>query len=195
MNKYSSTTTKTIIALSITILIIFSNLTSCALLSGSRYLNMSTEELSALSDDELYEAVIARLDQKINEYDDMQEGINSLSYKQKVVYSVSYLEMEVNNGGLCQFFVNSSRYVAPYVSEYMDVIGAIDHKNLYDGFVKKHNINLNSIASVTDLERPTNYYNKLYWKYPFSEYDEAFVKITPLQDYLVKYIRANISEF
>ena len=195
MREYSSTTTKTIIIFSLIILVIIPNLTSCALLSGSRYIDMSTEELSALSDDELYEAVIARLDHKINEYDDMQEGINSLSYKQKVVYSVSYLEMEVNNGGLCQFFVNSSRYVASYVSEYMDVIGAIDHKNLYDGFVKKYNINLNSIASVTYLERPTNYYNKLYWKYPFSEYDEAFVKITPLQDYLVKYIRANISEF
>ena len=63
-------------------------MTSCALLSGSRYLDMSTEELSALSDDELYEAVIARLDHKINEYDDMQEGINSLSYKQKVVFNI-----------------------------------------------------------------------------------------------------------
>ena len=122
MREYSSTTTKTIIIFSLIILVIIPNLTSCALLSGSRYIDMSTEELSALSDDELYEAVIARLDHKINEYDDMQEGINSLSYKQKVVYSVSYLEMEVNNGGLCQFFVNSSRYVAPYVSEYMYVI-------------------------------------------------------------------------
>lgn len=195
MNKYSSTTTKTIIALSITILIIFSNLTSCALLSGSRYLNMSTEELSALSDDELYEAVIARLDQKINEYDDMQDGINSLSYKQKVVYSVSYLEMEVNNGGLCQFFVNSSRYVAPHVSEYMGVIGAVDHKKLYDGFVEKYTIDLNAFASLADMEKPTNYYQSLRTKYPFSEYDEAFVKLTPLQEYLVRYIRDNIDEF
>ncbi len=195
MRDYSSTTTKTIIILSLIILVIIPNLTSCALLSGSRYIDMSTEELSALSDDELYEAVIARLDHKINEYDDMQEGINSLSYKQKVVYSVSYLEMEVNNGGLCQFFVNSSRYVSPHVSEYMGVIGAVEHKKLYDGFVKKHYIDLDSIASVTDLERPTNYYNSLYAKYPFSEYDEAFVKITPLRDFLLKYIRANLGEF
>ncbi len=36
--------------------------------------------------------------------------------------------MEVNNGGLCQFFVNSSREFAPDLSAALDAIGALEHK-------------------------------------------------------------------
>lgn len=195
MKNHFKIIVKTILITSLAVLLLLTSLTSCGLLSGSRYLDMSTEDLSALSDDELYEAVIFRIDSKVNEYDDIEEGINSLSYTQKVFYSVSYLEMEVNNGGLCQFFVNSSRYVAPYVSEYMGVIGAIDHKKLYDGFVIRHTIDLDGISSVKESDRPTDYYYSLYKKYPFSEYDDAFVKLIPLKEYLVKYIRENLNEF
>lgn len=195
MKKRFKRITKTLLITSLSALLLLTSLSSCGMFFGSRYIDMSTEELAELSDDELYEAVSARIDDKISAYDDLNEGINSLTYTQKVFYSVSYLEMEVNNGGLCQFFVNSSRYVAPYVSEYMGVIGALDHKQLYDKFVTKYNIDLDAIASVKDSDRPIDYYNSLYQKYPFSEYDEAFVKLTPLQTYLVKYVRDNLKDF
>ena len=53
------------------------------------------------------------------------------------MYVAAILDMEIQNGGLCQFFVNSSRMVAPIVSEYMSIIGATEHKNLYDTFIEK----------------------------------------------------------
>ena len=87
-----------------------------------RYLEMTVEELSALSDDELFEAVTARTESKVDSFDEWECGVNSLNPSQKIFYSVNWLEMEVNNGGLCQFFVNSSRMVAPLVSEYMGII-------------------------------------------------------------------------
>ena len=82
-----------------------------------RYLEMTVEELSALSDDELFEAVTARTEGKVDSFDEWEDGVNSLNPSQKIFYSVNWLEMEVNNGGLCQFFVNSSRMVAPLVSD------------------------------------------------------------------------------
>ena len=68
-----------------------------------RYLTMLTDELSALSDDELFEAVTARTESKVDSFDEWEDGVNALNTSQKIFYSVNWLEMEVNNGGLCQF--------------------------------------------------------------------------------------------
>ena len=93
-------------------------------------LSMSAEELTALSDDDLLFAVIARTEKKVDDFDDLGKGFDSLNQSQKVFYSLNWLESEVNNGGLCQFFVNSSRMVAPLVSGYMEIVGAAEHKKL-----------------------------------------------------------------
>ena len=120
----------------------------------AEYLRMSVDELRALSDEELFYAVMVRTERKVDGFEDWEEGVNSLNFQQKVFYSVNWLEIEVNNGGLCQFFVNSSRMVAPFVSEYMAVIGADEHKRLYDDFVQQNGIDLCELSSfdVDDLE-------------------------------------------
>ena len=153
---------------------------------------MTVEDLSSLSDDELFEAVTARTERKVDSFDEWEDGVNSLNPSQKIFYSVNWLEMEVNNGGLCQFFVNSSRMVAPLVSEYMDIIGAVDHKKLYDDFVNKNEIDLTELSffdvnEVEEFEEKTE-------KYPFDEYDDAFYDMEPLETYLKKFIRENIKD-
>lgn len=158
-----------------------------------RYLEMTVEELSALSDDELFEAVTARTERKVDSFDEWEDGVNSLNPSQKIFYSVNWLEMEVNNGGLCQFFVNSSRMVAPLVSEYMGIIGAVEHKKLYDDFVNKNGIDLTELSffdvnEVEEFEEKTE-------KYPFDEYDDAFYDMEPLETYLKKFIRENVKDF
>ena len=158
-----------------------------------RYLEMTVEELSALSDDELFEAVTARTERKVDSFDEWEDGVNSLNPSQKIFYSVNWLEIEVNNGGLCQFFVNSSRMVAPLVSEYMGIIGAVEHKKLYDDFVNKNGIDLTELSffdvnEVEEFEEKTE-------KYPFDEYDDAFYDMEPLETYLKKFIRENVKDF
>jgi len=37
---------------------------------------------------------------------------------------------EVNNGGLCQFFVNSSSECVPFISKALEAVGALDIKNI-----------------------------------------------------------------
>ena len=161
--------------------------------NDAEYLRMSVDELRALSDEELFYAVMVRTERKVDGFENWEEGVNSLNFHQKVFYSVNWLEIEVNNGGLCQFFVNSSRMVAPLVSEYMAVIGADEHKRLYDDFVQQNGIDLCDLSSfdVDDLEEFAEQYDR----YPFDDYDDAFYEAEPLETYLTKYARENLNDF
>ena len=101
----------------------------------ARFLAMSAADMELLPDDELFDAVLCRTEHIVDGFDEWEEGGNSLNSSQKLFYCVNWLETEVNNGGLCQFFVNSSRMAAPLVSSYMGVIGAEEHQKLYDDFL------------------------------------------------------------
>ena len=157
------------------------------------YLQMSTQELAALSDDEIFNAVQTRTENIVSSKEDLLEGFNSLNEEQRIFYAVNYLEMEVNNGGLCQFFVNSSRMVAPVVSEYMGILGATKHKKLYDTFIEKYQINTNDLSSF-DCDT-VEVFQSQYERYPFDEYDDAFYELEPLQNYLVSYVKKHIEKF
>ncbi|MBR5453625.1 MAG: DUF4375 domain-containing protein [Clostridia bacterium] len=159
----------------------------------SNYLRMSTEELAALSDDELFDAVLTRTEKIISDYEDIKDGFDAFNNEQRIFYGVSYLEAEVNNGGLCQFFVNSSRIVAPFVSGYMEIIGAAEHKNLYDAFIAKHRINVNELSSF-DSETSEEFVAQ-YERYPFDDYDDAFYELEPLQNCLIPFIKKHIDKF
>lgn len=159
----------------------------------SRYLAMTTEELSELSDDELFDAAESRTENVVDSFDEWEDGVNSLNRSQKIFYSLNWLEIEVNNGGLCQFFVNSSRMVAPLVSEYMGIIGADDHKKLYDDFVSRNGIDLSEL-SFFDVEEAEEFEEKAE-KYPFDEYDDAFYNMEPLEAYLKKFVREHLEDF
>ncbi len=157
------------------------------------YRAMTTEQLAALSDEELFTAAECRIRCIMDRIEDSQGGYAALSPQQKVVYAVNMLEMEVNNGGLCQFFVNSSRAVAPYISDYLGIIGDDDHKNLFDHFVCKYKINLNDLSSF-QIQRAKDF-QKQFERYPFDEYDNAFYQLDSLAAPLTAYIRSNIDAF
>jgi len=99
----------------------------------------------------------------------------------------------VNNGGLCQFFVNSSRIVAPVVGKYMGMIGAMEHQKLYEEFIQTHQIDTNDLSSF-DCETVDNFQSQ-YGRYPFDEYDGKFYKLEPLQTNLVPYVKKHIEKF
>jgi hypothetical protein len=157
------------------------------------YLNMSHEEMANLSDDELFDAVLTRTETKVDAFEEWEDGVNALNNSQKIFYAVNWLEIEVNNGGLCQFFVNSSRMVAPYVSEYMGIIGAIEHKNLFDKFVNENNIDLTDLSSF-DVEEADEFEEQTE-RYPFDDYDDAFYDMESLETYLKKFAREHLQDF
>lgn len=159
----------------------------------SAFLQMSTADLSKLDDYELSNAAQARAEAIVISKPDMAEGFCALNEEQRIFYAINCLEMEVYNGGLCQFFVNSSSMFAPIVSEYMDIIGASEHKKLYDTFLEKNHIDASDLSSF-DCES-VDLFQAQYERYPFDEYDNAFCDLEPLQKFLTVFIKEHIDRF
>ena len=159
----------------------------------AEFVAMTPDQLAALPDDELFSAAQARIDAIMDDQEEILHGFSLLTDPQKVFYALNYLEMEVNNGGLCQFFVNSSRVLAPYISEYLGIVGADEHKQLFDSFIQRYHIDLTDLSSfqirhVRDFETQAK-------RYPFDEYDDAFYDLPSLEEPLTAYVRANIAVF
>lgn len=157
------------------------------------YLTMSPSKLKALQDGELFEAVLIRTESKVDQAGYFLDGIRALSHEEQVFYIASYYETEVNNGGLCQYFVNSSRETAPFLAECLTEIGAEDHRKLFVDFVTDNRIELDDLSSfmIDDI----NEFEEQEARYPFDAFDNAFFAIKPIQEYLTEYIRLNINAF
>lgn len=145
-----------------------------------------------MDDDALFDAAIEKIDILI-EVNGEDASTAPLTLPQRYCYALNLLEMEVNNGGLCQFFVNSSRAEAPYISDGLAAIGAREHKELFDGFVGRYGIDVKDLSSFTI--RRVRDFEKQAKRYPFNEYDDKFYTLPSLQGPLTAYIRAHLSEF
>lgn len=150
--------------------------------------NLHGEELLVLDDDELYETVYMRC---VDEYED--EALDQIKGAHRVVYILSWFDMEIQNGGLCQFFVNSSSVVAPHVSKCLDTVGAYRHKELWEKFTRDNNIDLNNLDSFMIFSHRG--YLKQTKRFDFDSFDDAYYDLPPLQAILTEYIRNNINEF
>lgn len=143
------------------------------------------EYLIALDDDEFYDAVecICR---------DAVYDINAtnLTDEVKYVYSLNEFEMEVNNGGLCQFFVNSSSECAPYISKALAAIGANELKTLFDNFINENNIDVNDLSSfkISDIEE----YEAQTKRFDFDSFDDIFCENEIFHQQIIDYSRKNI---
>ena len=160
----------------------------------ARYPAMTTDELAALDDEELFEAVNVRTENKVDNFEELTDGFNALNTSQKVFYALKWLEMEVTNGGLCQFFVNSSREAAPYVSECLAAVGAEKHRALFDEFVQNNAIDLSDLSSFMIFWSKRSYIKQTK-RYDFDAFDNQYYELPALQELITAYIRANIAEF
>lgn len=161
-----------------------------------RYVQMTTEELKALPDHELVTAVQERAERHVDsfgmEHVEQRAGYLDLSEPQRTAYTLYWYESEVCNGGLCQFFVNSSRMVAPYVSRALSAVGAEEHQKLFDDFVSEHEIDLDDLSSFAGEDEET--FEAQYDRYTFEAFDNAFYEMEPLERYVIDYLKAHMDE-
>lgn len=152
-----------------------------------KYQAMPAAELTELSDEELYEAVIARADaaMRIN-------GLNALTEAQLTILTADQLFIEVNNGGLCQFFVNSSRAFAPYVVESMEKLGKPEIAALYRAFIEENKIDVHDLSEF-DIEKADDFADKED-HYPFDDFDNEFYTFSDIRDEAAPYLREHIGE-
>ncbi len=145
---------------------------------------MSKEVFLALSDEEFFTAIECLCEDAV--YDIKSPDIPQ---EQKLVYSLNKFEAEINNGGLCQFFVNSSRECAPFISEALEAIGADDIKALYDSFISDNKIDVTDlssfiITSIDEFEVQTK-------RYDFDSFDDKFYKNDAFHQKVIDYSRKN----
>lgn len=160
-----------------------------------RYLSMTKDELIYLPDEEFMDAVLTLLVKKEGEMG-VEECLQEFHDAKRPVYVVTYFDEEVQNGGLCQYFANSSRKTAPYILECLDIIGAIRYKNLLEDFIVGNNISLDDLESfnVEDIKA----YQAQTKRYPFDTFDDAYYELCekdPLDKYLLDYLRLHLEDF
>lgn len=136
------------------------------------------ENIEDLSDYDLVEEAYFGLGDDFEAFNDAQ----------RVVYTVAEFDMEVQCGGLCQFFYNDCEE-APYVSQSLAEIGAAEYQRLYDDFIADNDID---ISGLDEIE-----YEDMYDMYPFDDFDDDYYELygrQPLETMLAAYIRACIDE-
>ena len=115
-----------------------------------------------------------------------------LTDEQKFVYSLNKFEAEVNNGGLCQFFVNSSSECAPYISDALAAVGAIGLKTLFDNFIIENNIDVNDLSSfkISNIDE----YEAQTERFDFDGFDDKFYEDENLHQQIIDYARKHVEQ-
>ncbi len=134
-----------------------------------------------------YDEVIEKIQDKAYDENLKDDNIERLSSVERVVFVLNEFDAEIKNGGLCQFFVNSSGRYAPLISDYLDEVEAIDHKLLFDEFIYTYKIDLNDLEEfkIEDLSE----FKELNQLYPFDAFDDEYYDLQELEDLLYKYIQ------
>ncbi len=157
--------------------------------------NMTEEQLLKLSDEDLIMAIITKIDYSYGPAMEA-EKLAAMNDSEKVAYTVILFDWEVQNGGLCQYFVNPSRYTAPYLPDSLRRIGAHQMETIFSDFVLKHHIDISSLE-VFRSDTIEGYAVKTEL-YPFHEFDDIFVETFDkenLESLNSEFIREHISDF
>lgn len=149
--------------------------------------SMSESEWINLDDESFYDSISCVCYNAV--YDINDKEVNNI---QKTVYSLIQFETEVNNGGLCQFFVNSSRECAPYISESLTLIGAEKIKNLFDDFIYKNNIDVTDLTSF--ILKDIDAYKAQTERFDFDSFDDKFYEEENLHAQIIAYARKNLKD-
>lgn len=155
--------------------------------------NLHAEELLKLSDEDLFETIFLQNLDIAEQAEDGEKEIEQFTGARRTVFALSLFDSEVQNGGLCQFFVNSSRGAAPYVSEALEAVGAMKHRDLFDTFITSNQIDLTDLSSFIIFS--ARGFKRQTQRYDFDSFDEKYYELPALQDYVIAYIRNNINEF
>lgn len=161
----------------------------------SKFLKMGEKQLQELPDADLLMAVTVRTDARGNAAED-SEALAELSAAQREAYTVALFDMEVMNGGLFQYFCNTSRNTAPYLSDALKAIGAPKMAALFAGFVETHGIDTSDLSAfVLETEEELD---EKFALYLFEEFDSDFTEVYQsenLEALCASFIRDHIGEF
>ena len=154
---------------------------------NSTYINLTTEELGALNDDELISAALYRTDKKIdNILGKKKKGTPAdwsehLTGAQRIVYILSYFESDMQTGGL-EYFLERNDALASLVSECLGEIGALEQRALYDEF-------------LADRGYRMNYSERLEYQEELRAFNDRYLALPAMEQFFATYLKTNIEQF
>ena len=98
----------------------------------------------------------------------------------RALFVVLMFDMEIQNGGLCQFFWNCGVSYAKLLPDALKTVGMSDVADLYESFLSDNNITLDVIASYR--ERDPEYAEAYGW-YDYDAFDDPYMKIWEETDF------------
>lgn len=158
---------------------------------AARYRSMTRAEAELLPDKALWDCVSFRLCRL-----EAAQVLAEESLARRAVYTVDTFDREVQNGGLCQYFVNSSRETAPELEEALSQVGAESFRKLFHNFVTENDIDVTQLDSF--VIHSAEEFVAQNERYPFDEFDEAYYELyerEPLDALCTAYIRRHLGDF
>ena len=149
------------------------------------FARMTDEDFRQLEGNDLWVAAMVRMENA--------DSPEQLTHGQLVLMVLTRYDAEVKNGGLCQFFVNSSRMFAPLLGLALEEVGAYEHRTHLEAFAAENNIDLTDLSSfISETEEE---FLAQYQRYPFRDFDDTYYGMKDIGDYLMTYIEEHIEQF
>ncbi len=152
----------------------------------------SVQTPPSLSDTQLYEKVYGQCVDLRYSYDSEEAALEAFTPAQRLVYVLGVYDMEVLCGGLSGFLINSGS-LAPYVEENLEILGAVEHRQLFAQYIADEEIDVYRLESGSAFSILG--YLALEKEYDTEDFDEQYIALPPLQDLLTAYIQEHIEEF
>ena len=142
---------------------------------------MTREALLTMADADLTGTIGELLEKKF-------ETENELTGPEIAVYTLWLFDLEVQNGGLCQFFQNSSGEFAPFVPSALLSVDAVEYEALLAHFLDETAMDLEHLDNCDDEAHNAAY----------AEFDDRYYALyeqQPLDAMVAAYIRAHADVF
>ncbi len=142
---------------------------------------MTREEMMTMDPSDLFVAMGEAMEKKF-------EQENELTGPQIAVYTLYLFDLEVQNGGLSQFFQNSSGEFAPFVPSALLTVEADEYEALLAHFLDETDIDLDTLEGCDDEQ----------FGQAYEEFDDQYYALyekQPLDELVAKYIREHADMF
>ncbi|MCG8390001.1 MAG: DMP19 family protein [Cytophagales bacterium] len=161
------------------------------------YKVLTIQLIDSITDNDLEQAVIDNIYEQVGDnYAKEFEHVQELTRGQQAMFSVWWVEAEVNNGGFNQFYFNSSGRYAQVAVDGFELFGATKFADLMRRANQVYKENKERLKKYDDGTLES--FSESYKDNPLNALDEEFYALynsEPLNALRVKYIRENPAEF
>ncbi len=120
---------------------------------------------------DLYDAVV------FNTAEPGMPDFMSHTEAQRALLVVLIFDMEIQNGGIAQYFWNTGPDYALLTSESLRIVGFNDVADLYERFVSENGITLAEISSYRERFPADEDWAEFTNLHPFDDFDDAYMEI------------------